>query len=444
MKKLRRNISRRAGAAAVLLRRKFPVPVLIGLLSIVLGIGVGAVIELFKWALNWLMKYATTSGSFTQISFRMIVFPLVGIILAGLFQRYVIREDIEGGTARLKGMLADKKNRCSIGFGNVFNPLIGCWLTVGFGSSAGAEGPAAYSGAAFGSSLSRWCRLPLHWERLLMGIGAAAGISAIFKAPVGGALYTLELLGLPMTTLSVTSLLLATVTSAATSYMISGFAFDMTIISSMKFDMQMLGWVSLTGLLVGFYSLWYVWSMNRVAAYFRSRNSVWLKTLLSGVVMSGALFVIPALYGEGWNILNEIANGRFPTQFRFGIFGATEADGFDFYVLLGVILLIKGALVAAANYGGGIAGDMVPALFTGGIAAYLFINVLNAVFGLSLPVWYLSLAGMGALLANSSGAPLMSAFIVYECTNTAQYLPGYLLCTLVSYSVMKLVQKRSL
>lgn len=422
---------------------RVPVQITVICLSVAIGIGAGALAELLKFMMSWLWSNIVGNNKPDSMFHWLLLFlPLVGMIAAMVYQRYVLKQDLAHGTARIMKLLGSKDGTYRIPFWTSINSLIGCSLTVGLGSSAGSEGPSALSGAALGSSAGRLFRLDPQWVRAMVAIGAGAGIAAIFKAPVGGVLYVLEVLELPMTTLAVISLVLACTLASTTAYFISGTPFDMALHADFP-NNSLLGWVALLGVALGLYALWYIWSKNRVARLLDRIGNPWVKVGVAGAGMSACVFMVPALFGEGFGVMADMSSGLFPAVFDQGAFATAESRGLMFYLALAFILLIKGALVAAANNGGGVAGEMVPALFIGAVGGCLFGYVMNGLFHLEIPVWFMALTGMGAMLGCSSHAPLMSVFILCEMTNTLNFMPAYILCSLISYVVMKLFKPHS-
>lgn len=421
-----------------------PGPLTVMALACVIGVGAGCLTFLLKFLLSglWDVFHARLDPDHV-LNWRLLIYPVAGLMGASVFQRYVLRQDISLGTAKIRSALNDPAGNYIIRGRGVFGSIIGCSLTLGFGSSAGSEGPSAYSGASLGSSLGRMFNLQQRWIRVLVAVGAGAGISGIFKAPMGGILYTIEVLEMEMSTVPVLALVLACIISTSTSGMLSGNSFDMAFFMEFPFDTSSLGWVAVTGFVCGLYSLWYVSSKNWFTIFFNNVLNPWHRVIMAGVMMSLAVFLIPGLFGEGARIMAQIVNGKFPELLDQGISAIDGTRGIDLFIVLGAILLIKGPLVAAANNGGGVAGEMVPAMFIGCVAGYTFSVMLNTYCGMHLPVWYMSLVGMAAMLGNSTHAPLMSVFIVMETTNTLQYLPAYLLCALVSYGVMKVLNPKS-
>lgn len=418
-------------------------PLLLLFIAAIVGTCAGILADILKYMLTFLWRWLYPHFSSPTLSWRILLMPLGGILVTYIYQRFILRQPFSNGTARVIHVLDTPSLRYRMRADGIWNSVLCCSATVGMGASAGAEGPMAYAGASLGGSLARRIGLSPSGIRLLIGIGAGAGIAGIFKAPVGGVLYTLEVLQVNMSPIAIMALILACVCSAASAYLISGTPFDMPMVGFDEVSMHTLGWVVLAGIVCGMYGLWYEWSKNRVSLFFRSLDNDWAAPLISGVGMSLALLIAPALFGEGMEVITAISRGDMPHLLSVGLFATDVESGWRFFAALGFILLIKGSLVAAANDGGGVAGEMVPAMFAGCVAGYMFASGMNLMFGLHLPVWTIALASMGAGLANSTHAPLMASFIVYECTNSMEFLPYYLACAMVSYGVMKVMKPTS-
>lgn len=410
------------------------------LISLVLGILTGAAAAVLKLLVRWFMHSILGKVTIDHPDYRLLIWPLTGILLCSIYKRYVCRENITTGTKVIKDRLNSRNYRLSVF--DIFNPIIGCSLTIGFGASAGTEGPTALSGAAIGSNVGRWFKLSNSWRRLLLGIGGGAGIAAIFKAPIGGVLFTLEVLQMELTTLPIVALILACLFSSATAYWLSDFTFDIHFIKNVPFDHSSIGWVMLLGLFCGLYSIYYNYTKTKGAKLFGSIKNPWIAALVTGSCLSVSVFMFPVLYGEGFNVITDLVNGIYISFTDYGIFAGNKGASWLIFSLIAVLLL-KGLLVSASYSGGGIAGDFVPTFFAGAIAGALFAIAINSFFGLSLPIWYFALIGMGCVMAGTIHAPLMSIFLLCETTNTYAYIFPYILAILTSYFVVKIITPKA-
>lgn len=366
---------------------------------------------------------------------KLLLWPITGVFIVSIYQRYVVRRNIARGTAVIK---SDLEGKSTLGPFMIFNPIVGCATTIGFGASGGSESPTALSGAAIGSSVGRWFNVTDSWLRLLVAIGGGAGISAIFKAPLGGVLFALEVLQVQMTTRTVIALILACLLSSTTAYFISDYTFDIFFNQAVQLDSRRLIWFCLLGIFCGLYSVYYNFSKNWAAKRFGAISNPWIAALVTGAILSAGVYMFPVLFGEGMGLITSMINGHDVSFTASGILAATHSPAWV-YIALVAILLIKSILVSAANSGGGVSGEYVPTFFAGACAGYLFALSCNDLFGLDLPVWFFALAGMGAVMAGTVHAPLMAIFILAESTNTFAYLVPYIVTIVVCYIVVRVL-----
>lgn len=318
------------------------------LISLVIGVLTGVAAASLKAMIRWLGHELLLDIDMSTPNIRFLIIPLAGILLTSIFQRYVVRGSVACGTHIIKQDLVTRHYLLSPF--TIFNPLVGCSMTIGFGASAGSEGPTALSGSAIGSAVGRWFGLSDSWLRLLVGIGGGAGIAAIFKSPMGGVLFTIEVLQMEMTTLPVIGLILACVLASATAYALSDFTFDIDFVHGAPFDPHLLGWIMLLGVVCGLYSVYYNYTKSKSTSLFRAVRNPWLAAIVTGGLTSVFIFMFPALFGEGFLVITRLVNGEQVLFTEAGFF-AGHGGPFWFYIGVTVILLVKGVLVAAAYSG---------------------------------------------------------------------------------------------
>lgn len=417
-----------------------PQSVVLVMIALFIGVSTGIAAAALKELVRLLNSMILADVRVGQPDFRLLLWPVAGIFLTGIYQRYVVRGSVARGTRIIRQDL--DTGRYLISPFTIFNPVVGCSVTIGTGSTGGTEGPTALSGAAIGSVVGRFFGLSSAWLRLLVGIGAGAGIAAIFKSPVGGVLFVLEVLQLEMSSLPVLALIIACLLASTTAYLLSDFTFDIFFDRTLPFDPHMLGWVMLLGVFCGLYSVYYTYTKSRATRLFTAIRNPWLASAVTGGAMSVGVFMFPLLFGEGFNVITSLVNGSEVSFTAAGILAGH--DGF-FWMLAGLlaVMLLKGVLVAASYCGGGVAGDFVPTFFAGSLAGYLFSVLCDVALGTHLPAWFFALTGMGAVMAGTLHAPLMSIFILCETTDTFGYIFPYLIAVVVSYATVKLVTPRS-
>lgn len=402
---------------------------------VAIGVATGFATYLMKEAIKGIGKVVSLIVDVEHSNMIFLVFPLVGIVISMIIQHYWLKQDLSHGTAMIKRDLVNGQYRLSSDL--MYTNIIACSVTLGFGGSAGAEGPSAYTGAAIASNFARWFHLDAHWLRMLIGIGAGAGIAGIFKSPVGGALFTLEVLGLELSTIPVIALVSACLISSCTALALGGFAFDLKFVDYISFNPSNFIWMTVLGLFCGIYSIYYNSSKQVADNILAGMVNPWVRALISGLLLSVAIFFFPSLYGEGYGIVDKIINCRPSEILSYSPFYTGLSTTGLLMLITAAVLLLKGIMVGTTINGGGVAGDFAPTLFAGCLAGYLFGLMMNTWFGFSLPVENYALLGMAGVMTGTIKAPLMAIFIVAEMSNSYQFMFGYLLVAAVAYGVVK-------
>lgn len=443
------NIHQRAGRAAgrrlrrlrVVMERDASQNTLVIITGFLVGLFTGSIAAALKLLVSMVNELCLLGIDTDVPNWPILLYPLAGVAITALFQRYVVGQQCSRGTYLIRRHIDSGDSRISPFM--MFDPMIGCSVTIGMGASGGTEGPVALCGSAVGSNVARALRLTPSWDRLMMAIGAGAGIAAIFKAPMGGVLFALEVLQMEFTTIPMIALVLACILASSTASLFSNFTLDIDFYQSMRIDVSLMGWVALLGVLCGLYCIYFNYTKNRTAGCFLGmRNRVWA-ALGSGALLSVSAFVFPALFGTGMDVVEDLINGRSAEFLAGGLFTGHSGEwGWVVFAAMGMLLL-KGALVGAAYSGGGISGDFVPTLFAGCVLGFLFGQGMNTVFGMHMPVWYFCLMGMAAVMAGTVHAPLMAIFILCETTDTSGYLVAYLVAVALCYATVKVVTPKS-
>lgn len=406
---------------------------LLGVVALI-GIGTGLATFLMKEGIKGVGWFTYHGMHIDKGNPLFLVMPLLGIMLAMIFQRFLLKEDLSHGTAMIKRDL--RNGEYVLAPNLMFTSLVGCSVTIGFGGSAGAEGPSAYTGAAIASRIGSALHLSQNWLRVLVAIGAGAGIAGIFKSPVGGALFTLEVIGLELTTYPVILLMIGCLVSGCTALALGGFNIDINFIPHLPFNPGNILWMILLGLFCGIYSIYYNLTKQGFTRLLTSLANPWARALLAGGMLSMTIYFFPALYGEGYGIVGEVINGHSSALLSYSPF--YQPGSHIGLLLMGtlMVMLLKGLMVSATIDGGGVAGDFAPTLFAGCLAGYLFGLGANHWFGASLAPGNFALLGMAAVMAAAIKAPLMAIFITSEMSNSYEFIFGFLIVAAVSYAVM--------
>ena len=412
----------------------FVVALLIGLCT-----GVGAFV--LKYLIGHISSYLSQNLVSTGSNPHLLLLPFTGILLTGIYVRYIARKPLTHGTSCIMHDMSKDISRLSGSL--TYAPIIGCSITLGCGGSAGSEGPIAYAGAAMGSNIGRMFRVHPQFLMMLVGCGAGAGIAAIFKAPVGGMLFTLEVLRMELTTLSVVMLLSACLISALTAYVLSGCTVDLDYVNAVPFDTSTLPFVLLLGIFCGVYSLFYSGVMKRMDRFFAGLRNPWVKNIIAGLSISVLVFLFPAFYGEGYDIIEKVLNGSPQDIADYSMFYPAGADSMTLLFMAGCIIIFKSLITSATNSGGGVGGDFAPTLFAGAMAGLFFVMLLNMYFGTQLDSGNFAYYAMAGVMAGAIHAPLMAIFLTVEMTGQYTLLLPLTILAAISYGIVKLFRDKN-
>ena len=409
-------------------------------LAIIIGLITGAGAALLKTMIGYIVSWVNPLTEGGHPIWIWMWLPVAGIVLTGIYQRYVIHDRISHGVDKLVNDLAERRYILSPKL--TFAPIVASSLTLGFGGSAGSEGPIAYTGAAIGSNVGRICGVSPQTLYLLIGCGAGAGIAGIFKAPIGGALFALEVLGMSFTTVSVIALLAACITAAMTAYALSGFTIDIAWTNNVNFEPSILLWTVALGVFCGLYSVYYSVVMKYMRKFYESMKNPWKMNIVSGLVLALTIFLFPSLFSEGYDVIGKIINMDWYSPFAESRIHNFSLGDLELPLVLGGVLLAKCFACSASNSGGGVAGDFAPTLFAGAVAGLFFALVANSLFELQLPPQIFAYIGMAGVMSGVIRAPLMALFLTVEMCNGFNFFLPLVIVTLISFGIVMLVTRR--
>lgn len=412
----------------------FCVMVVVGLLS-----GIGA--YLLKHMIGWLSGLLTAGLDPFTFNWRFLLLPLIGIVAVGAIVKYIFRIPLAHGPELLKAQL--KQGNLYIAPRRMIYPMLAATVTLGFGGSAGSEGPIASTGAAIGGNIGRWLRLDRTMLMTVIGCGAGAGIAGIFKSPLGGAFYTLEVMHTPMTTITVLALLVCTIVAGMTAYVLGGYTLDLQMVdASVAFDPQLIPFVIAVGVMCGIYALYYRYIMALIRKLLTSIRRDWVKWIVAGAGLSAAVALFPALYGEGYGVAGSLLNNHSGALLADGMF-AIDSGGVTLLLWVSLAtVLVKCFATSATNNGGGVAGNFAPTLMVGSVVGFLFALSVNHFFGMDLPVELFVLYGMAGVMAGAVRAPLMALMLCVEMVGAySQFFP-IMIVVAISFAIVKFIGKK--
>jgi CIC family chloride channel protein len=411
------------------------------ILSLAIGIFTAFAAFLLKSSIHLIQHILTENFSRNNVNFWYLVFPAIGILITSLFVRKIVKDDISHGVTRILYAISQRKSILKLH--NIWTSLVGSSITIGFGGSVGAEAPIVLTGSAIGSNLGKFFKLDQKTLMLLVGCGAAGAIGGIFKAPIAGLVFVLEVLMIDMTLTSVVPLLISSVTATAVSYILSGssFMFKFTIIE--EFDVYRIPFLILLGIVCGLVSLYFTRGMNRIEKFFRRFRNPYSKLAIGGIMLSVLIFIFPPLYGEGYDTISALLNGNSHSVLDRSLFLNLGNSPWVIISYLALIIGFKIFATAATNGAGGVGGIFAPSLFVGALTGFVVAHLLQ-IMGFQVPDENFALAGMSGLMSGVMHAPLTGIFLIAELTGGYNLFMTLMIVSTVSYLTIILFEPHSL
>ena len=417
---------------------------LVVILALITGVFAGLAAVLLKTIISTIHSLIASNTIVTHGNLTYIICPIIGILIVSLYVRYLVKDNISHGVTRVLYAISQNKSRLKLH--NIYTSVIASSVTIGFGGSVGAEGPIVFTGASIGSNLGGLFRLSPRTLMLLVGCGAAAGIAGIFKAPIAGMLFTIEVLMLDLTAGSVMPLIIAAVAGATISYIFTGYNLEFFFSQSESFYTSGIPYVILLGVFCGFVSLYFTKAMGLMESMFRKFNSPWLKFIVGSVVLSSLIYFFPPLYGEGYETINHLLNGEIAEIYNGSVFYSYRENVWFACLFIGMIILTKAFATSATNGSGGVGGTFAPSLYVGCLAGFLFAYFLNQMgfLDMHLSTKNFALIGMAAVMAGVMHAPLMAIFLTAEMTGGYDLFLPLLIASAISYGTIRIFSPYSI
>ncbi|HIS22526.1 MAG TPA: chloride channel protein [Candidatus Cryptobacteroides intestinipullorum] len=414
-------------------------------LSLVVGVFCGLASVVLKLSIEWLHHLLTSwfDGNF-DYNFLYLVYPGIGMLLSMLFVRYVIRDNIGHGVTKV--LLAVSKNESKIKPHNMWSSLVASSVTIGFGGSVGAEAPIVYTGAAIGSNIGRKMRLSYKNITILLGCGAAGAVAGIFKAPLAGVLFTLEILLFNISMSSILPLLLSTVSATVISYLFLGdsLPFECTL---SPFTMRNIPFYILLGLFCAACSIYFTRTTLWLEDKIKSIEGPFRRWFFSAACLGLLIFLFPPLYGEGYDSLSVLLNGGGITFENSTVLGFFMDRPWTVVLFFLFILVLKVFSMSFTNAGGGVGGTFGPTLFVGAVAGFVLSRAINLVFagsGVTVPEQNSVLVGMAGLMAGVMQAPMTAIFLIAEISGGYDLLIPLILTSTISFGATRIVEQYSI
>ena len=415
---------------------------------LVLAFFVGIFAALAAFVLHSLIhiiqKLLTVEIGANQYNWMYLILPVIGIFITMLFVHYVVRDNISHGITRILYAISSKRSRLKAH--NCWSSVVASAVTIGFGGSVGAEAPIVLTGSAIASNLGQLFRMNNKTLMLLVGCGAAAAIAGIFKAPIAGLVFTIEVLMIDLTMASISPILIASVTATCFTYVLVGDAKLFTFTLENPWVVNRVPSNILLGIACGLVSLYFIRMMTFCEGIFIKIHNRYIKLILGGLILSSLLFLFPALYGEGYSSINILLSGdannlqQLTTKTFFAGGGTMMLLAY-----VGCVILTKAFATASTNGAGGCGGTFAPSLFIGAFVGFLFGSLWNLYeLGPFFPVENATLLGMAGVMSGVMHAPLTGVFLIAELTAGYDLFMPLMIVSVFAYLTILLFEPHSI
>lgn len=413
------------------------------ILALAVGILCGFAAQLLKFLIHTISTVLTAHMSVTTANYLYLVYPMVGILIVTIFVRYVVKDNISHGVTRVLYAISRRKSRLKKR--NIYASLVASSITIGFGGSVGAEGPIVFTGAAIGSNVGQAFRLSPKILMILVGCGAAAGIAGIFRAPIAGMLFTLEVLMIDLTGATVMPLLISSISGATVAYVLEGYSSEFFFAQSEPFLTSKIPFAIILGVFCGFISLYFTRVIFRMESLFVRIKYRWMKIIFGGFILASLIFLFPPLWGEGYDAINRLLEGDVKSVVNGSFFYMERNDWRMIAAVLLSIVLTKVFATSATNGAGGVGGTFAPALFVGAISGFFFAYLLNSLgLGFGISEKNFALMGMAGVMSGVMHAPLMAIFLTAEMTGGYDLFLPLLIVSTLAYMTIRLFEPYSI
>ncbi len=415
---------------------------LVYLLSLVVGLLSALAAALLKNSIYYTHKILTDGITSESGSYLYLIYPIAGMFLTLVFVKYVVRDNIGHGISRVLYSISKRKSR--LRGHNTWTSVIASTLTIGFGGSVGAEAPIVLTGSSIGSSIGRFFKLNYKNITLLIGCGAAGAVAGIFKAPIAGIVFTLEILLLDLTISSIVPLLISSVTAATVAYFLMGdkvlFSFNVTE----AFIISNIPWYIVLGVVSGMVSLYF----SKMTLFLESRyekiSNAYIRLLLGGTVLGLLIYLFPPFFGEGYDSIMSLLQGDTGELMGNRIFGDYSGSFLTYSLFFLGLIVFKVFASSSTNGAGGVGGIFAPTLFLGGVTGFFVAGLLNRYAGVNLPDNRFVLVGMAGMMAGVMHAPLTSIFLIAEITGGYDLLIPLIITSTVAFITTRSFEKHSI
>ena len=411
-------------------------------LSLIVGLFSALAAAFLKNAVHYTHQFIVEKSAVLHSGYLYLTTPIIGMFLTMLFVKYVVRDEISHGISRVLYAISRKKSHLKAH--NTWTSIIASTLTIGFGGSVGAEAPIVLTGSSIGSVIGRYFRLNYKNITLLIGCGAAGAVSGIFKAPIAGIVFTIEILMLDLTISSIVPLLISSVTAASVAYFLMGQRVLFTFNIKGDFLIANIPWYILLGVISGFISLYFSKTSVFIEGVYKRIGNIYLRLMIGGLALSSLVFIFPPFYGEGYDSIMQMLQGNINNVFRNSFSGDISSNFMMLVLFILGLIFLKVVASSSTNGAGGVGGIFAPTLFIGGLTGFLIAALLKKYAGVELPDNRFVLVGMAGMMAGVMHAPLTAIFLIAEITGGYGLLIPLIITSTIAYITVRSFEKHSI
>lgn len=415
-------------------------------LSLLVGFFAAVAAFVLHWLIDKIEWILTSRFSITSFNWLYLVFPVVGIYLTSLFVKYIVKDNISHGITRILYAISLKRSRLKRH--NTWTSVVASSLTIGFGGSVGAEAPIVLTGSAIGSTLGQLFRMNNRTLMLLVGCGASAAIAGVFKAPIAGLVFTIEVLMIDLTMASLMPILIASVTATCFTYIFIGNDSLFNFHLDSAWTIERVPANIFLGIACGLLSFYFIRMMTFCENGFaKLKNRRYAKLLIGGLMLSTLIFLFPSLYGEGYNSINILLSGTSEADWDQLLNNSLFYGNNQLLILyIALVLFTKVFATSATNGGGGCGGTFAPSLFIGAFCGFLFARLWNMyeIGNIFIPEKNFTLLGMAGVMAGVMHAPLTGIFLIAELTGGYQLFIPLMIVSICSYLTIYIFEPHSI
>lgn len=411
-------------------------------LSILIGISAAIAAVILKTLVHSLEAFVRNIAAVDIVNWLYFALPFMGILLTVIYIRTLVKDDISHGVTKI--LIAISRSKGFIKLHNVYSSVIACAITSGFGGSVGMEAPIAFTGSAIGSNIGRAFRLNSRKTTLMIGCGAAAAIAGIFKAPIAGLIFALEVLMLDLTLTSIIPLLIATVSATIVSTFLLGREIVFSFNDKLEFFYSKLHYYVLLGIVCGLVSLYFSYVNQYVEKRFSKIKKTYNKIIIGGLILGILIFFFPPLFGEGYMSLKALLEGKDISYLDNTLFYNFKDYKWVIVAFMLLVLLFKAFATTVTTGSGGVGGVFAPSLFMGGITGFIFARTVNLLGFIHLSEVNFILVGMAGVMAGVVHSPLTAIFLIAEITGGYTLFIPLILASAISYLTIIYFEPHSL